>query len=151
MTYPTSPTNITDYTWFLYNVAQIPVAALPTDSVWIGISYKIALDTVNCLIREVSCDYYNMAVYNFATDYLINWCPDVPGQDYFKELRAAWDLTGFVGGVVESTADESTSTSLAVPDSLRNLTISDLQNLKTPFGRAYLAIAQKFGDIWGLS
>jgi hypothetical protein len=41
--------------------------------------------------------------------------------------------------------------SLNVPKNLQDLTIMDLGLLKTPWGQAYLAIAEQFGTIWGLT
>jgi hypothetical protein len=56
-----------------------------------------------------------------------------------------------VAGVIGSSADETTSESLVVPEAMKNLTLQNLQNLKTPYGRQYLYFAQAFGTNWGLS
>ena len=40
---------------------------------------------------------------------------------------------------------------LLVPDAFKALTISDLQNLKTPWGLTYLGFAQACGTLWGLT
>jgi hypothetical protein len=53
--------------------------------------------------------------------------------------------------VVVSADDASTSGSFNIPEQFNGLTIGDLQNLKTPYGRQYLAIAQKYGELWGIS
>jgi hypothetical protein len=35
---------------------------------------------------------------------------------------------------------------------MQRLTLAQLQNLKTPYGREYLALAQSYGpNVWGLS
>lgn len=149
--YPSTYANIADFQYFIQNVMDVPVEALPLTSPDITTAFCIALDTVNPLIKIHSLTYYNLAVYNFAGDYLINWANDQMCSTYFEDLRKAFKITSFVAGVVASTADVSTSTSLKVPDSLGDLTLFDLQLLKTPYGRAYLAIAQKFGSLWGLS
>ena len=60
-------------------------------------------------------------------------------------------INSFVAGVIESSADESTSQSMKVPDQFEGLTIADLQNLKTPWGRTYLGIAQSIRTDWGIS
>lgn len=158
MTYPTSPANITDFVWFIQNVMEVPASALPTNIATdpdVLTAWAVAGETVDCFINIHSPLYYNLAMYNFAADYLINWASDSnassPCSTYFADLRKKWNLTGFVGGAVSSTADESTSTSLEVPEQVKGLSMFDLQMLKTPFGRTYMSIAAKFGDMWGMS
>jgi hypothetical protein len=132
---------------------------LPTNSPVIGWAFQVAMMIVNPDLATVATAYgtvpatslYELAVYNLAGDNLVNYAPDQPGRTYFADLRASLNLNAFTAGVVTTAADQNTSDSLAVPDSLKNLTIADLQNLKTPWGRAYLAIAQRYGTLWGLS
>jgi hypothetical protein len=158
VTYPNGKANLTDFIWFIQNEMGVPAEALPVDPSTdpdILVAFEVALATVNPLLCTFSHIYYNLAVYNFGGDYLINWALDSNAQDdcstYWEDLRDQWGITSFKAGVVQSTADVSTSTTLAISDVNKQLTLSDMQNLKTPYGRAYLAIAQKFGDIWGLS
>ena len=143
----------------------VPVQALPDDSNWITWTFNYAMQIVNQYLLYANCPpmpngwtIYEIAVYNLAGDQLINWAQDVsppypppPATPYFQALRASWDITGFVAGVIQSSGDEGTNESLLVPDFMKGLTLSDLQNLKTPYGRQYLAIAQKFGTLWGLT
>lgn len=77
--------------------------------------------------------------------------PGNVGFNLFETLRANWHINNFVGGVIASSADESTSESLAVPDALKQATLNDLGLLKTSYGRWYLSYAQKFGSVWGIS
>lgn len=70
---------------------------------------------------------------------------------YFSSARVKFNLTGFVAGVISSSSDVSTSESILNPDFMTGLTMGNLQNLKTPYGRAYLAIAQDYGTLWGVS
>jgi len=70
---------------------------------------------------------------------------------YFLSLRQRFNLTGFTGGVIASSADESTSQSLLNPEFMKGLTLGNLQNLKTPYGRQYMAFAQDYGQLWGLT
>ena len=114
------------------------------------LSFNYALETVTKLLTS-SAISYQQAVYNLAGDMLINFGKDVPPSTVFVDIRAAYKINSFVPGIVSSTSDNSTSTSLATPDFFNNLTLSDLQLMKTPYGRTYLAIAQKAGDLWGLS
>ncbi len=129
----------------------INTTVLPDNSVSITYAYDAALDVVNETLLVVAPNMYTLAVYNLGGDNLINWAPDQTGQTFFADLREKLHCTQFVAGVVSSTSDEGTSMSLNVPEQLNRLTLSDLQNLKTPYGRQYLAIAQKYGTLWGLS
>jgi hypothetical protein len=147
---PPKPT-LAGFLVFLRDTAGITTAELPDDDIQIQYSYGVSVATVLCAIHVVSPLIYMLAVYNLGTDLLINWANDQPGQTYFTDLRSQFGVNDFVAGVVASTADESTSESLTVPDAFSGLTIGQLQNLKTPYGRQYLAWAQMYGTNWGLS
>jgi hypothetical protein len=82
---------------------------------------------------------------------LINFATDQSGQTFFATARTNYGINSFVAGVIGSSADETTSESLVVPEAMKNLTLQNLQNLKTPYGRQYLYFAQAFGTNWGLS
>lgn len=150
--FQTSPRpNVTDFVTFLQTVAGIPVAALPASSPYIpwALNYSKELTLVG--LNAVGTDFYCFAVYLLGTSFLINWCPDQPGQTYFQKIRKQWNINGFVGGTIQSTADQSTSESLLAPDFLKGLTIGQLQALKDPFGRQWLAMQADAGNLWGLS
>lgn len=156
MTYPTDAANLNDFIYFIQTIAVVPPEALPAASALstdpnINTAYNVAIATVDDLINQHSPLYYNLAVYNFAMDYLINWMPDQPCQYFFADLRKKWNITGFVGGVVSSTNDNGSGTTLEVPPMLKDFSLFDLQLLKTPYGRTYMSIAAKFGDIWGVN
>lgn len=155
---------ITGYTWFIRNVMQISDAVLPDDSPFILGSYYKALEFVykgllivpNADPSGVYPSVYAQAVYNFAGDALVQIAPDVPnapmipgsgnpGLPFFANMRRTLGINNFVPGVISSTSDESTSESLLNPEFMSQLQFSDLQQTKTPWGRAYLAIAQKYG------
>lgn len=73
-------------------------------------------------------------------------------EQFFANVRQKLKLNSFVPGVVGSTSDLSTSVGLDNPDFFKHLTLADLQLLKTPYGRQYLSLAQKYGPtIWGLT
>jgi hypothetical protein len=156
-----SPT-LAGYIVFLRNEG-FPVGVLPDNSYWIGASYNLAMNMVNTQLKAIpnaDSDYpslYAVAVYNFATDRLVNITPDNPALTppdnvFFATLRSKFKLSGFVSGVVQSTQDETTSVTLKVPAWASDLTLLELQLLKTPWGQAYLAIAQTMGPTsWGLS
>lgn len=153
------PPTLAGYTQFLYQTVGIPASALPTTSFNIQLSFQLALDIVSTWLQQIQSDIYTIAVYNLAADRLINFCPDQPPAPvppaldtrYFATLRRDFGINQFVAGVVESTHDESTGDSLVVPEFFQQLTLMDLANLGTPWGRQYLALAQQIGSLWGIS
>lgn len=162
MSGPTYGPGAWSYLDFVRKSMGIGVAILPDDSIWLPAIYNMSLDVVNILLAGVpqigSPTYpnqYAIAVYNFAGDRLIALTPDsdppvmYPGTDppipYFEYLRNKFGIDSFVAGVVTYTADVSTSVSFQVPDWMKTLSMSDMENLKTPWGRRYMAIAQQYG------
>ena len=148
---------IAGFQWFIANIMGITSAQLPTTAGVIAFAYNMAYNTVNpalaCMPNANTSEptMYATAVYNLAADLLINFAQDTPPSTYFKDLRASFGCNSFVGGVISSTGDEGTNQSMTVPEFANTLTISQLQNLKTPYGRIYLGIAQAYGPLWGLS
>lgn len=147
---PTIP-NLTDYTTFIRG-AGIGALYLPSDSLWITLTFDVSMAIVNQVLNAASPLLYTQAVYNLAMDRLINFAPDEQGQQFFQALREKSKLTSFAPGVVSSTGDNGTNTSLMNLDVMKNLTLGQLQNMKTGYGRQYLSIAQMYGPtIWGVS
>lgn len=150
---------VTGYSWFLYNIVGIPVLALPTDSPVIAWSFNVAMMIVNPTLALVGSapgtspptNVYVECVYNLAADILINHAQDQTGRTYFEDLRKSYNIGAFAPGVVTSASDSSTSTGLQPIESMKNLTLANLQNMKTPYGRTYLGYAQSYGTLWGLS
>ena len=164
---PGAPT-LGGFQGFITGVMRVPPSALSPDDPVVGYAYNWALDTVNEQLAFVpsqpgAYSIYSRAVYNLAADLLINMAADAegapkfdaPGNDtslpYWAYLRKQYGVLNFVAGVVQSTSDEGTSTGLLVPKAFENFTIANLQNLKTPYGRTYLGIAQSLGTLWGMS
>jgi len=143
--------NTTDLYTFLMDVAGIPAAALPSSSPYLSWALSYSEQMTLKVLRVVGQDFYCFAVYLLATSFLINWCPDQPGQTFFADLRKTWNITGFIGGTIQSSADESTSESLLAPEFLKGLTIGQLQMLKDPYARQWLAMQSEWGTSWGLS
>jgi len=156
------------YIEFIRAIMGINSALLPDNSVYIQWSYQVALATVNkqlkavCAPRSPYTSIYGLAVYNLAGDRLVNYAQDLPGAEviegsnppmkFFAYMRTTLNLSGFTSGVVQSTGDEATNVSLVVPKAFESLTLSDLQRLKTPWGRQYLELVQDFGpSAWGIS
>jgi len=135
---------------FVRRTMGISTAVLPDSGTVLEDSYALALETVNRAIRVSPLNYVK-AVYNFAGDALINEAPDQTGQTFFADLREKWNILDPISGVVASSGDVSTNQSLVVPEQFSTLTLADLQQFKTPYGRAYVAIAQQYGALWGIS
>jgi len=143
--------NTTDLYTFLTTVAGITTTALPSTSAYIAWALSYSEEQTLLVLRAIGQDYYCFAVYLLATSFLINWCPDQPGQTFFVDLRKSWNISGFVGGIVSSTADQGTSESMDMPDFIKGLTIGQMGMIKDPFGRQFLAMMADNGPIWGIS
>lgn len=157
---PTQP-NVTDYTAFLRSIG-ISADFLPGDSMWIGTTLGVALNFVSqelnilggCQSSEggaAPVSIYVLAVYNFAADRLINYAPDVNNQTFFREARESYGIMKPSVGVVAGASDQGTSGSLLNPEFTQHLTLMDLQQMKTPWGRQYMEFAQMMGTLWGMS
>lgn len=151
---PTLPGFLT----FVSTVMAIPPAALPPTSPFPPMAFNTAQSLVNTALQAVpnydptQPTIYALATYNLAGAILLGIVTDQPGVTYFADLWKAYGGNGFAPGVLSSVGDEGTSTSYAVSQALQSLTLGDLQLLKTPWGRAYLALAQDVGpSAWGIS
>lgn len=162
VTFPTSPQPTLDgFISWVYQIGGVPVQYLPGDSVYLTYAYNTAVAIVNPIFQQVPGPIYLQMVYNLAMDRLVNWCPDVPNlvyktvdgisYGYFAWLRASFKLLSFLPGVISASADEGTSQSLEVAEQFKNLTLSQLQNLKTPWGQVYLGYAMDVGTNFGVS
>lgn len=154
-TNPNAP-NLTDYTAWLQNVVGINVAYLPSSSPFIGYAFNRAINITLNVPTQLSGLEYTLAVYNCATHIQLKITPDqiVNGVsfDYFLKKRAEFTLLNPVVGLVATSSDEGTSVTNAVPDALAQLTLMDLDFMRTPWGREYLAFSQDYGpNVWGLS
>lgn len=139
-----------DATSVTFNALPNPINV--GDAYWITpavvtTSLYIALQTVN--LQLCVTGLYEIAVYNLAADRLINYANDIPNQTYFKQLRTTLKINAISLGVITSASDQGTAAAITNPEQFKNFTLGDLQNLKTPQGRAYLSIAQDVGSIWG--
>jgi hypothetical protein len=164
--------NLAGFQWFLQNVAAIDTVNLPPTAPVVSFAFNVALGIVNPRLRTVwipnqqnspyTRSQFDLAVYNLATDNVINWAVDPPGAKtsplpdgssapFFEKLRYRWGIGNAHFGVVASVSDVSTSTSIEVIEAAKTFTLGNLQNLKTPYGRQYLAIAQSYGTLWGLT
>lgn len=143
---------------FIRNSMGITAAVLPDASTDIDAALALAIEIVSDLLSQVSTVIYDNAVYNLAGHNLIEDAQDVTptviyqnGLPYFAYWRSEWKINMFVPGVLSSTSDEGTSSAYNNPEFMNRLMMSDLQLIKTPFGRAYLGYAQRIGSHWGIS
>lgn len=150
---------------FINSVMGVPPSAQfsPSADPATGYAFAAAVDTVNMQINCAPAQAgawtpYARAVYNLAAHMLISIVQDPetspPYRDklpYWAWLRGRYNLNDFSPGVVQSSGDEGSSTSLQVVEVMRNLTVGQLECLRTPYGRAYLSISQSWGSMWGMS
>lgn len=144
------------FTQFLRDQVQIPANVLPDDSIWITYAYNVSIEVTYRPLACVSPTMYLLAVYNLGADNLINYTPDdpalaSPNDTYFARLRKMFSINTFKAGVIQSTYDEGTGETMVVPDFYKEMQLSNMENLLTPYGRAYLGIVQRLGTLWGLS
>lgn len=145
---PTSP-NLPDFIEFVQNMVGVDPLYLPADSPFYG--YALA-QAQRFTIRALGGPGYTLAVYNAGAHILLTIAPDQTGRTWFRDQRATFGLNKPVSsGLVQSTGDDGTSVTLAVPDALRNLTLGDLMMFRTPWGQEALAYNQDFGSVFGIS
>lgn len=149
---------------FVRDVMKIDPTFLPVDDPLIGYAYASSQAIVNPSLGGVIPGQWTMpppvaqwspfalATYNLAGSNIIHFAQDQPGRTYFRDLRTQYRIDSFTPGIVSSTSDGGTSTSLLNPDFMKGLTLANLQQLKDPWGRQYLMFAQSYGPtIWGIS
>ncbi len=167
------PPTLAGFQSFMLNVMGIPTSTLPPTAPVVETAFDIAVDIVNLQLNVASPDIYTLAVYNLAGSNIINYAQDIVYTSttaptgstllpdgtvrylndlpYFAYLRKSWNILGFAGGVVQSSGDVGTSESMVVQEAAKEFTLADIQYLKDPFGRHYLALAQRYGTLWGLN
>ncbi len=112
----------------------------------------VALAIVNDALAQATPATYTLAVYNLAMDRLVRFAPDQANQSYFRQLRTQFGLIGTSVGAVASASDQGTSAAIANPDWMRQMTMRDIQTLRTPWGREYMGFVQAWGPyVWGVS
>lgn len=151
---------------FITNVMAPPPPFNVVTSPYVQYAYDFAIQFCNPNLQCVpglpnAWSLYAMAVYNLAADALVNFAQDPEGAPpvenskpptpYWQYLRNQYGVLNFVPGVLSSSSDDGTSASYQVAQQFANYTIANLQNLKTPYGRQYLAIAGSWGTLWGVS
>jgi hypothetical protein len=151
---------------FVTNVMKPPAPFDPATDPSVEFAFNFAIEWTYIGLASVpgrmgALTMYQIAVYNFAADTLINiaedpeGAPAVPFSDpplpFWAFTRKKYNILSFIPGIVQSSGDVSTNVGYMVPKSFENYSVMDLQNLKTPFGRTYLSIAGAWGPVHGLS
>jgi len=150
----TSPTpNVADFSIVLNTEIGIPNAILATIGTQLTAALAYAVHWTYKLLACVDNAIYLRAVYCLAVDRLLLFGLDPANKSstVFADLRKSMSLESFQPGVIASSGDEGTNQSFEVAESLKLLTLPDLQNMKTPWGREYLGYAQQGAPIWGVS
>jgi len=129
----------------------ITTTDLPANSIFYTYAYDVAIQIVPYMLCAVGGTIYMLTVYNLAGDNLVNFAQDTPPSTFFSTLRATLNINDPALGVVASSGDQGTNTSYLNPDFMKGFTLSNLQNLKTPWGRIALGYMQRTGTIWGLT
>lgn len=162
---------------FIRGVMGITDVVLPDNSPVIPMALAVSMAIVNRSLKAIAIPdadaagvmlnsggqtIYGLAVYNLAGSNLLAYAQDLPEaaavkgskppQPFFEWARSQWNINGFISGVVQSSSDEGTSVSLVVQEAAKNFTLANLQQLKDPYGRQYLALAQSYGpNTWGMN
>ena len=120
---------------------------------------KINLKEIS--IKDVSKDYFNDnedGVVGYSRK--LNIRPKYQREFVYKDkqrdavietIRKNFGVNNFTAGVITSASDNGTAESMAVGMGLQNLTLTDLQRLKDPYGRQALSWMQDIGTLWGLT
>jgi len=139
---PTYP-NLPDFVTFC-QAQGVTTAILPANSDYYTWAFNYADDIV-VTVPQVPYGLYVIAVYNLGLHHLLTIAQDQVGQTFFTSARTQFSLMSFVVGGVASSSDEATNQTLVVPEFMKNLTYSDIDVQKTPWGRQYLGYAQSYG------
>jgi hypothetical protein len=162
------------FTAFVRSVMGISTMVLPDGSPVMAMALAVSMALVNPQLRVIGVpdhdaagvtlnqgglSIYVLAVYNLAGSNLLSYAQDASNAPVYKNkmpffayFRWKWNLNSFVPGVIDSSSDETTSEHMVVQEAAKYFTMANLQQLKDPYGRAYLAFVQSYGPTtWGIS
>ena len=126
----------------------VSTTVLPDDSLYLSTAYDIASSIVNTDINLISSIIYDLSVYNLGMDNLINFAQDVTGQTYWADIRKQFNVNSFVAGVIKESNDETTGQTIETPEYFKQMSLINLQNLKTPYGRVYMQYSMQYGGVF---
>lgn len=139
---PSTP-NPTDFSTFVYNQG-VTTAQLPTNSEYLTWAFDQAFAQTPT-IPAMPPPLYVLACYNCGFHILLRIAQDQTGETFFTAARQQYGLLNFVVGPVIASEDQGTSQNLVQPEFARELTMSSLNFLKTPWGQEYLGYVQSYG------
>jgi hypothetical protein len=146
----TTPT-LAGFITFCRNVVGIPTVDMPDADA----GFQTSLDYANLWIPDdlakISPGLFTAATYNWAASLLIQYQQDVAGQIFFTSARQSFGISNFVPGVISNASNEATSQGMTIGKGLSNMSLTDLQRVKDPYGRQALAILMDTGTLWGLT
>lgn len=140
---PTYP-NLPDFIVFCRGQG-VSVTFLPDASEYFIAAFDWA-ESVALYVPQMNSIIYVGATYNLGLHNLIKVAQDEAGQTFFVDQRAAYKMLQFITGAISSSGDQGTNQSFAVSDAVKNLSLSGIDLLKTPWGREYLEYAQQYSD-----
>lgn len=146
----TKPT-LAGFITFCRNIVGIPVVDMPDEDPGFQNALDYAALWIPIYLNTISPGLFTLATYNWAASLIIQYQPDEAGQVFFSQARQAFQINNFVPGVITTASNEATSQSMTIGKGLQNMTLTDLQRVKDPYGRAALAILQDLGTVWGLT
>lgn len=151
MTFAATP-NLVDFTTYVASQG-ISTTALPATSDYLAYALDWAVArALQDTTGNVPAMSYVFACYNAGVHFLMREAPDQNGQTFFTDARKQYALGSFVAGPVLSSSDNGTSQSLAGSSAVRDLPLSAMDLIKTPWGQAFLAYQQSFGpNLTGMS
>lgn len=136
---------------FVRDIMQVPGGAVPPDGV-LNMVFRLANDLVIRDLRLIDGSLYTDCVYNLAASYLLKFAQDTANSTppgYWAGVREKLGMNSGTVGLIQSSSDNGTSQSWMIPDSLKNLSLADLDAMRNPYGRFYLSIMQQYGSVWG--
>jgi len=146
----TTPT-LSGFITFCRNVVGIPVDVMPDNDPGFQSALDYAALWIPLFLNQLSPGLFTVCTYNWAASLLIQYQQDPTGQVFFTQNRQSLGINNFVPGVLQSASNEATSQSMAIGKGLSNMTITDMQRVKDPYGRQALAILMDLGTVWGLT
>lgn len=146
----TTPT-LAGFIAFCRNIVGISEAVMPEDDAGFQLALDYSVLWIPLNLNVYSPALYTNAVYNWAASFLIQYQQDQSGQVFFTNARSSFGINNFMAGVINYASNDATNQSMTVGKGLQDMSLTDLQRVKDPYGRAALAILQDLSTLWGLT
>ena len=124
---------------------------MPEDDAGFQLALDYSVLWIPLNLNVYSPALYTNAVYNWAASFLIQYQQDQSGQVFFTNARSSFGINNFMAGVINYASNDATNQSMTVGKGLQDMSLTDLQRVKDPYGRAALAILQDLSTLWGLT